>query len=258
MNHSLTKLVIGIPWDSPFVWSDCAESVANLEHPRGYEVHTVFGKGWCPARRHADCCERALELGAELILILGGDQVFERDLLTRLTAHYEAGISVITALVPTRGYLPNQQMRPFQPLAWRFKNDTGKPGRFISLHQTPEFCEQINPDDGTLQRVDFIGSGVLMFHVDLLHALTLPWFSETVDHKTYSRLAVMDCGFVWRLQTEGGARPMVDTTINVKHIHDLQIDSSFQYKFSPEDLDSELCSTPHQKFHPLTSPSPDA
>lgn len=222
------RLVVGYPWDSPFMYSACAESIANLDRPEG--TRFVRGVGWCPARRHIDICEKALMLGAQYICILGADQVYPQDLLPRLLHRINSGYEVMTALVPTRGVVDFQPMKPFEKMAWRFKKGVMIDG-FKGVAKDQHKIDVIDPKDGDVQRVNFIGSGVLMFHVDHLKALEKPWFSETLDPVNYYRIANMDCTFVWRLQTEAHASVWVDTTIDVKHLDVFQIDSTFPERF---------------------------
>jgi hypothetical protein len=116
------KLAIGYPWVSPFMWSYFAENAMNLQRPPN--SRWFRGKGWCPARRHIDICEQAVEWGASHILILGADQVHPEDMIPRLIKRVEVDkCEVIAALVPTRGHVPWIKMKPFQPMAWRWKNN---------------------------------------------------------------------------------------------------------------------------------------
>ena len=91
-----------------------------------------------------------------------------------------------------------------------------------------DMIEQVDPSDGELQKVDFIGSGVLIFHRDHVLALKRPWFSDQIiDNESWERAANMDSWFVWRLKTEAFADCWVDTTIKVRHLHIFAIDESF-------------------------------
>lgn len=193
------------------------------------EVRFFRGGGWCPARRHASICEQALHWGADLICIVGADQIHPADMLCRLIGRWDEGYEVISALVPARGYVGWQDMQPFQRMAWRLKPSVVGLGTGAA---TANEIEAINPADGDVQPINFIGSGVLMFHRDHLLALTLPWFSEDVDAATYVRTGSMDTRFVWRLQAEAGARVWVDTTIPVRHLHAFEIDESFPARFA--------------------------
>ena len=232
------KLAIGSAWSSPFIWTRFTESALNLQQPPGYETKWFFGQGWCPARRHTDICERALEWGADLILFAGCDQVYDPDTLVRLVNRFNEGYEVVAALVPARGYFDwNREMRPFQPMAWRFKSQQPVNGRVVvrpyrGQALDADMIEVIRPEDGPIQRVNFIGSGVLLFHRDHLLSLQRPWFVENIDPVTYERHASMDCVFVWRLQTEASANVYVDTTIDVKHINAFLIDRTFSDRFA--------------------------
>lgn len=230
------KIAVAIPWSSPFIWSRFTEAALKVRTPAGTEVIWVFGKGWCPARRHTDAVEKALDQGAELICFFGADQIPPPDLLERLYAHVLDGRLPICAMVPSRGYFPmNEGSKPFQPLAWRWASTPFKNGAFIprvyrGQALDPDMVELIKMD-GTTQPVHFIGSGCVMFHRDHILALKRPWFQERVDPITYKRHATMDTHFIWRLQEEGGAMAWVDTSIKIQHIHDMAIDETFQDRF---------------------------
>lgn len=225
------KLAVGYPWFSPFIWTATADSLLGLKHPEGVEVKFIRGGGWSPARRHQELCEKALEWGADLICIVGSDQVYEPDLLERLVARHREGYEVVTALVPCRGYFHWQDMKPFQPMAWRLrKNDGIVPIAPFNGQQSSDL-ELIDSDDGDIQEVNFIGSGVMMFHRDHLLALRKPWFFERINPETQIRVASMDTTFCWRLQSEAHARVWCDTTIKVRHLHTFEVDETFQHRF---------------------------
>lgn len=231
------KLAVGYPWSSPFFFTGAMDNMLALERPA--ETRFFRGSGWCPARRHIHICEQALAWGADLICIIGADQLHPPDMLTRLLARHKEGYEVVSALVPARGYVSWQDMKPFQPMGWRFKAAVGDDIAQISAVRAyrtwdldKDMLEAVNPADGDMQRVDFIGSGVLMFHRDHLLALERPWFFETVRQEDCQRTANMDATFVWRLQMEAHAKTWVDTTIKVRHLHVFEIDESFAGRFA--------------------------
>lgn len=250
------KLAVGYPWSSPFAWTGFAEHIPNLARPEGYDVRFFRGTGWCPARRHIDICEQALAWGADLVLIIGADQIHPEDMLPRLVdRHDREGYEVVSALVPARGYVGWQDMKPFQRMAWRFKRTSQRGlGKVIDLReyrsmaQDADMIETIDPADGEMQQVNFIGSGVLMFERAHLEALERPWFMETIDRASYNRTANMDCTFVWRLQMEAHAKVWVDTTIKVKHLHAFPIDETYSDRFEdwqkPGAGDPAICRYP--------------
>src|SRR3990167_1115271 len=187
------KLAVGPAWGSPFIWTSAVEAMLDMAHPDGWDVRWFFGKGWCPARRHTDLCEKALTWGADVLCFVGADQIHPPDLLPRLVARHAQGYEVVGALVPARGYIEWMDMKPFQPMAWRLKR--GLP-------------------------------------TVLLKYLKRPWFFETVQNDTYVRYANQDVNFVWRLQQEAQAKVWVDTTIQVGHLHPFVIDGTFQERFA--------------------------
>jgi len=221
------KLAVCWIWTSPMVWADFAESALRLRHPAGYDVNFFRGKGWSPACRHNHACEQAVAWGADHILILGADQLYEPDLLERLVARREQGCEVVSALVPMRGYVPDVGMKPFQRMAWRLKGNGLNPIPWDRAN-----LEIVDPNAGELQRIDFIGSGCLMFDRDHLLALARPWFFEKVDQVTQQRTACMDSTFVYRLRAEAYAQVWLDTTIAIRHLHAFPIDETFSDRFA--------------------------
>jgi len=230
------KLAIGYPWSSPFVYTEFVDSTLKMEHPDGCEVKYFRGAGWCSARRHIDLCEQAMEWGAELICIIGADQSYPPTMLKQLINRYNEGYDCVAAMVPVRGYVAWQDMKPFQPMAWRLKTNTETGSMDTRCYRGMELDSHlihvVKREDGEIVKAHFIGSGVLMFHVDYLRALSKPWFRETIIPETQKRIANMDCTFVWRLQDEGGATLWIDTTIEVKHLNVFEIDDTYSERFS--------------------------
>lgn len=206
--------------------------MTNLLRPPGIPITFVRGLGWCPARRHIDICEKAVALKASHILIIGADQVHPLDLIPRLVSRVEKDdCEVICAMVPTRGHVTGQATLPFQPMAWRFKENSHHQ-IYHSMQESGDMVEQIRREDGDLQRVDFIGSGCFMFPVDDLLMLKRPWFWETYNRETLARQATMDSTFAWRLRWEAHAKLWVDTTIMIRHLSTFEIDDSYQHRFA--------------------------
>jgi hypothetical protein len=232
------RLAVCWIWGSPSVFTESVESMLQLRRPDGWEVQFFRGKGWGPAKRHINACEAALAWGADYILILGADQLYDDDLLLRLTSRIDEGYETMTALVPARGYVSDQNMRPFQPVASRFRRSSGgadvaKARQFRGRKVDGDMVEIITHDPANpVQQINFIGSGVMMFHRDHLLALDRPWFSEMIDWESQQRVASMDVRFAWDLQMKAGARLWVDTTIKVRHLHIFKIDETYQDRFA--------------------------
>ena len=243
------KLAVCWIWGSAFCYTKSLGSMLKLRRPHDVDVDFFQGEGWGPARRHIDACEQALAWGADWLLILGADQQYEPDLLCRLMARVAEGCEVVAAMVPTRGYLGKEAMRPFQPMAWRLKRQNGT--GITPLAWGPDSREIVKREDGDLQRIDFCGSGVLLFHRDHLLALKRPWFFETIDPETQIRTASMDTKFTFRLRTEAHAQVWLDTTIRVTHGNVFWVDDSYQHRFAdwatPGIGPADICQFPHDQ-----------
>lgn len=232
---SRTKLAVCWIWTSPFVWTASVASMLKLRHPEGVEVDFFQGRGWSPACRHNHAVEQGMAWGADHLVILGADQVYEPDLLERLMARRREGFEVVAALVPTRGYIADMRMKPFQRMAWRIKGNGTTPVQWDRAQ-----LEIIDPAAGDMQRIDFIGSGCIFFDADHLRALARPWFFETINRHTQQRTACMDTKFCYRLALEGGAQVWCDTTIKIQHLHPFPIDETFADRFTPDDVPAEI------------------
>lgn len=232
------KLAVCWIWTSPFVWTKSVASMLRLRRPAGYDVDFFQGRGWSPACRHNNACEQAVAWGADHILILGADQVYEPDLLERLVARREAGYEIVAAMVPTRGYIADMKMKPFQRMAWRLKGNGVNPIEWDRAE-----LEIVTPKEDPMQRIDFIGSGCIMFDTDHLLALKQPWFFETINVRTQQRIACMDTKFAYRLRAEAYGQIWVDTSIVIRHLHDFAIDDTFKDRFDDYMADgpSDLC-----------------
>ncbi len=231
----MKKLAVGYPWESPFIYSAGVERLLNMQAPPGYEVRWFRGKGWCQARMHAHLCEQALEWGADLICILGSDQLHPEDMLPRLVGHIENGCDAVSAMIPMRGYIEGQGVGPFGKMAWR--QVEGDPQAEPTM---------IDMNDGDLQKIDFIGSGVILFQADHLRCMKKPWFWDRIaDSERLIRRSNFDVEFVWALQRDLGLQMWVDTTIDIRHLHVFEIDASYTERFAdwaePGKGDPEIC-----------------
>ena len=226
------KIVVGIPWASPFIFTKVLDSMLELKTPKGYEMEFVRGKGWCSARRHNHLLEQAIQKKADLICILGADQRHPADTIERLVKHIEDGKDVVTAMVPSRNMVPRQTMKPYQPLAWRFKKK--EPGRIYS--QPPkrdDHFEVVTREQGDLQEIDIIGTGVMMFKREHLEKLKKPWLQETIENRErFTCSNSTDSAFILRFRRELKLKVWLDTTIMIIHLDIFEIDDTFSERFS--------------------------
>ncbi len=183
------------------------ERSLNMQLPLGFDCHWIRGVGWCAAKAHNDMFQKALNWNADLICVLGPDQVHPYSMLPKLVQHIDDGCGAISALVPTRERFEGQAA--FKRMAW-----TMGP-------------EPIDPDGDQLQKIDFIGSGVLMFPASALKDIKRPWLYEKMPDEDFSRKGDCDTQFVRRLKSEGGLQVWVDTMIPVLHATVFEIDKDF-------------------------------
>jgi len=195
------------------VFTAFVDSALNIRDPEDYEVLWIRGTGWCQARAHNDFMEKALVWGADLICMLSADQTYDPDVLERLMARHLGGCEVVGGLVPIREDFEENHVG--ERLAWRIENGV---------------AEKIDPQAAPLQRVDFLGSGLVLFPAGLLEKVSKPWMAYEITGDNWQRKANADTGFFWRLQTEAGAKAWVDTTIKVKHCHVSEIDAPMRSK----------------------------
>ena len=210
-NYTLkSRLAIGYGWYPPFFWTEAHDNAVNMKSPTGWDMRWFRGSGDCSARRHIHVCEQAIDWQADYICYVGADQVHPENMFQQLIHRIDQGHDAVAALVPTR---MSVEGRPaFQKCAWRLED-----GKTIL----------INPNDADMQKIDFIGSGVLMFAVKHLLRMREPWFDHKFIDEKRNHDNTTDTLFVHRLGKEAGIQVWVDTTIEVGHIHSFSIDKSW-------------------------------
>ena len=226
------KIAVCVPWGSPFMWMHTAFNLMNLNHPEGVKVKYINGMGRDPAARHMWGVKKGIKWGATHICFLGADQLHPMDILEKFCVHMENGWSACTGLVPMRGRVIIDGIeRPFQKAAWKWKDENKPKKGIIDIVD----CELIDPKDGDYQEIVCIGSGSLMFDVNLLRVLEKPWFREAKPDDDGFRPAKMDTLFAWRLVSQAHARILADLTIDIKHLDVFPIDESYGERFKDWD-----------------------
>lgn len=238
----MNKLAICIPWDTPFVWTAPMFSIMNLERPDGVEVKYFRGHGWCPAMRHNKAVLAAMNWGADYIQFLGADQMFKEDTLIRLAQHVPQW-DMVTGIVPSRGQA-GPEKEPFKGIAYQLKSNAGLPEDPIMNFSSG--CWNMVTEKDIPQEIHCIGTGILLMKAEIFGSVAVPWFVERLagDH-SYSRIPVMDTGFVLRCTLEYGARLWLDTSIHSEHLDIFPIDWTYQDRF--EDMAGDSW-TPMRKY----------
>ncbi len=226
------KIAVCTAWGSPFTWTHAAYNMANLERPDGVEVRYIPGFGRDPGRRHQWGVDRALEWGASHICFLGADQMHDLDILKKFCTHIENGWSMVTALINARSLVDVKGVsKPFMKLGWKFKPGVRESG-FKDVKFSVDFLDLIDPNEAPYQEAAVVGSGALIFDVDLIKSLEKPWFREAEPDENGWRPATMDTTFCWRMVTQAGGRLLADCTIGSVHLDIFPIDDTFPDRFA--------------------------
>jgi len=231
------KLAIGYPGEMHSVMLRAAESIFALERPDGVVIRWIRGNGWCQARRRNHVVEQAMAWGADRIVFLDLDQVYETDLLKRLIARQdelEAGEEILpplAAMVPGRGYVKSSKMKPFQRLAWRMKDGEFSP---------------VDTSEGEVIQADFPTCATVILDVKTFESLRKPWFYFKYKPEDWAQVHGEDAVLFLRIKRELGVDSYVDTTIKVGHMHQFVIDETYSERFAdwalPGRGDPAICS----------------
>jgi hypothetical protein len=164
--------------------------------------------------------------GADYILILGADQMFEEDTLIRMAAHLGEW-DMVSGLVPSRGRIAMQK-KPFGAYGYRMKMDADA----IVEAGGDEVWDLIGTEEGSGQ-IHSIGTGILLLPAHVFKTLGIPWFIEYINPgKRYGRRPIMDTQFVKKCTIALGLKLYLDVTIKSKHLDVFQIDETYGDRFS--------------------------
>ena len=216
-------------WNSPFTYTESAHSVKNLLRPERTDIKFFRGRGWCAARGHNDALEQCLAWGADVLLSVGHDQIYDEDFILRMLQRFrEAGSrGIVHALVPFRGFEKrNKDMKPFQPPCWRVDGDLNT---WKGIVREPDRLHVVTRADGDFVRCHMLGSGAMIFSRTLIEKMKKPWFWEIIsDKEGFNSPHNGDVEFTVRAQREMGVEMWVDTTIKIKHSTVFNIDDTWE------------------------------
>lgn len=223
------QLGICIPWDSPFVFTDSWITIMNMTIPEGVKHKYFLGNGWCPAQRHNRAVYQAINWGADYILIVGSDQVYEENMIIRLAA-YVPEWDMVSGLVPGRGTV-GPKKGPFQSIGYQLKDPT------MSLDELSLDIEKDhwNIIDETMepQEIHSTGTGFLLMKTSILTPMPTPFFIEFLiaGEQSYARHCIMDTVFTMKCTLQQGARMLLDTTCQPGHLDIFPIDTTYPERF---------------------------
>lgn len=225
----MQKLAVIVPWTTHFMWSLTAFNLMNLEHPEGYKVRFIQGKGWCPSSRHNNGVLRAVAWGADLIQFMGPDHYVDQDTLVKLVGHIESGWDMATGWVPSRGVCGINE-KPFDFIA--YKEIEGKPITSKTVLNFEDGDLEVLSRGAESQQIHVIGTGILMFKAEILTPMLKPWFHEFIKRDAgFGRVPIQDTYFVYKCTIEHGNRLWLDTTIKAFHLDVFPIDDTYSEKF---------------------------
>jgi len=231
----MRKLAVLVPWDSPFMYTEVGFNMMNLKYPEGWEVRFFSGSGWCPAARHNNALARGINWGANALMFLGADHHVDEDILIKLLAHLEDGWDMATGWIPSRGVFGEGRELVFPNMAFVMPDiDRFVPeGPVGSLELESSEAALLCDDDTPSQEIHMIGTGSLMFKVEVVLDMKMPWFQEIIKKDgLYGRQCIQDSHFVYRCVVENGFKLYLDTTIEQKHVMVFPIDKSYKKRFA--------------------------
>jgi hypothetical protein len=84
---------------------------------------------------------------------------------------------------------------------------------------------------GPIVKAEIMGTGVMLFEMDILKGMKKPWFGDMHLEGTNDVKVMQDVAFINKLNNSG-SQVWCDTRIIVKHLCVLEADDSFQIRFS--------------------------
>ncbi|MHA2136107.1 MAG: hypothetical protein ACW99J_19780 [Candidatus Thorarchaeota archaeon] len=204
----------------------------NMRVPAGWEVRYIQGQGWCPANRHNTAVLRAINWGAHAMVFMGADHYVDEDCFVKLVGHLDDGWDMATAWVPSRGVV-GVEKKAFPHLAYKKRNEDVPFKTDIPILQyNPEEWEIITTGAES-QEIHVIGTGILMFKIDVVRDMKRPFFKEFVlrGDSEFNRAPVQDSYFTFRCTLENGHSLWLDTTINAYHLDVFPIDDTYGGRF---------------------------
>lgn len=178
----LTREIVTTAWSIGF---------RNLQIPGTYTFLT--GMPFDHARNTG--CQKVLELDFQWLFFLDDDTIPPPDAIYRLLAHKK----------PIVSGLYYRRSPPLYPVMLR-ETPAGK--QWITEYKNPDLIE-----------VDYVGSGCLLIHRDVLRKVPQPWFEWKVDRGDLPPDQRMSEDFSFcQKARQNGYKIFVDTSIQCRHL----------------------------------------
>lgn len=200
------KLAIGLPITDSFVDINFFKSWTILEKPDFVLCMPLEESAPIDHVRNG-LIRQAREHNCTHIILLDTDQWYHRDTIMQLLKNKH---------LPAVGAVVYKRLPPFSPVVARLRRD---PKGVIHPYYLPD--EEIT--SGKLVEIDRIGTGCVMFQMQVFHSIAEPWFEFTVNED--EEVVSEDIYFCQKLQ-QAGYTIHVDTGIDVKHISKMLVDKT--------------------------------
>jgi 2-polyprenyl-3-methyl-5-hydroxy-6-metoxy-1,4-benzoquinol methylase len=152
---------------------------------------------------------KALNLGAEWVFLMDVDQVFPPITIPRL---FETAKKHDAKVVSVEYHIGRP---PYAPVAGWVRET--KEGDFAFVNsQGKEWKNNYSPLGDGVVEVDWVGSGGVLIHRDVLDAIGTPWFEDVWNQETGARECGHDVYFSMRARAKG-YKILVDTAIDSGH-----------------------------------------
>ena len=190
------RLAIGIPCSFPFVPVSFLYSFLHMERPDFILLHADNGP--IDTLRN-DLVEKALEVGANKLLMVDTDMIYHPKTITQLLSHR----------LPIVGALCFRRYPPFDSIMLKVNPALG---RYESIDDWEE---------NSLVEVDATGAGCVMYDMEIFKKLPYPWFRFQKNPHNGMTIGE-DIGLCQDLKAMG-YRIFVDTSIPCDHLTTLAV-----------------------------------
>lgn len=196
------KLALSVPWNHEDVPWHFLATLWGSDIPKNEDVVICRGTSHDITHARNMTIGKALEWGADEILLLDVDQHIPKDVLKRLRANNK---EIVGCLTPMRS----------PPHRWSLFNAI--PG--ADLHVT---CDPYMP----LQEVGATGIGCMLVRRDVFVAIGKPWFKRTFAE---DGLTISKSDDVWFCEQarKAGYKVYVDTTLESGHEHTVTLNAEY-------------------------------
>lgn len=234
MSNNPVKVMVGIPTEG-YTQSAALHSIMGLWFRLGklsttgeFEFYrTTAGRLFTPLAREK-LCQSALQVGADYILMLDDDMLFEPDLFEKLYRHKA---DIVAALAFCRN-------PPYSPVMYQIKEGYDNiRNREFTVNEWIR-----NYPKNKLVEVDAVGFGGVLINTNVLRNMDAPWFMSACGTGE-------DILFCNRAKKQTDVKIFMDTSVKMGHLgHPVVIDEAFAEQSNPKDIEKVFASYDRNKI----------